>query len=100
MLEIENTLLTGSISLDSDTDGNVIIMQNRQEIKITPSQAKKLESFLLSVTKLVNTLTEDSEKQNVCPLCNIILSVANSVNSAYHVEDTVCYDCYIKAKGE
>ena len=35
MLEIENTLLTGSISLDSDKDGNVIIMQNRQEIKIT-----------------------------------------------------------------
>ena len=49
MLEIENTLLTGSISLDSDTDGNVIIMQNRQEIKITPSQAKELESYLVSV---------------------------------------------------
>ena len=43
MLEIENTLLTGAISLDSDTDGNVIIMQNRQEIKITPSQAKEGE---------------------------------------------------------
>ena len=50
MLEIENTLLTGSISLDSDTDGNVIIMQNRQEIKITPSQAKELESYLVSVS--------------------------------------------------
>ena len=50
MLEIENTLLTGSISLDSDTDGNVIIMQNRQEIKITPSQAKQLESYLVSVS--------------------------------------------------
>ena len=50
MLEIENTLLTGSISLDSDTDGNVIIMQNRQEIKITPSQAKGLESYLVSVS--------------------------------------------------
>ena len=49
MLEIENTLLTGSISLDSDSDGNVIIMQNRQEIKITPSQAKELESYLVSV---------------------------------------------------
>ena len=49
MLEIENTLLTGSISLDSDTDGNVIIMQNRQEIKITSSQAKELESYLVSV---------------------------------------------------
>ena len=50
MLEIENTLLTGAISLDSDKDGNVIIMQNRQEIKITPSQAKQLESYLVSVS--------------------------------------------------
>ena len=50
MLEIENTLLTGSISLYSDKDGNVIIMQNRQEIKITPSQAKELESYLVSVS--------------------------------------------------
>ena len=50
MLEIENTLLTGSISLDSDSDGNVIIMQNRQEIKITPSQAKELENYLVSVS--------------------------------------------------
>ena len=53
MVEIENTLLTGSISLDSDTDGNVIIMQNRQEIKITPSQAKQLESYLVSVSDTV-----------------------------------------------
>ena len=50
MLEIENTLLTGAISLDSDKDGNVIIIQNRQEIKITPSQAKELESYLVSVS--------------------------------------------------
>ena len=50
MLEIKNTLLTGSISLDSDKDCNVIIMQNRQEIKITPSQAKELESYLVSVS--------------------------------------------------
>ena len=54
MLEIENTLLTGSISLDSDTDGNVIIMQNRQEIKITPSQAKELESYLVSVFNTID----------------------------------------------
>lgn len=53
MLEIENTLLTGSISLDSDTDGNVIIMQNRQEIKITPSQAKELEGYLISLSNKV-----------------------------------------------
>ena len=50
MLEIENTLLTGAISLDSDKDGNVIIMQNRQEIKLTPSQAKELESYLTAVS--------------------------------------------------
>ena len=53
MLEIENTLLTGAISLDSDKDGNVIIMQNRQEIKITPSQAKELESYLVSLSNKV-----------------------------------------------
>ena len=53
MLEIENTLLTGSISLDSDTDGNVIIMQTRQEIKIRPSQAKELESYLISLSNKV-----------------------------------------------
>ena len=53
MLEIENTLLTGSINLDSDSDGNVIIMQNRQEIKITPSQAKELESYLTAVSDTV-----------------------------------------------
>ena len=53
MLEIENTLLTGAISLDSDSDGNVVIMQNRQEIKITPSQAKELESYLVSLSNKV-----------------------------------------------
>ena len=57
MLEIENTLLTGAISLDSDKDGNVIIMQNRQEIKITPSQAKELESYLVSLSKTTNCVT-------------------------------------------
>ena len=50
MLNIENTLLTGAVQVDSDSDGNVIIMQNRQEIKITPSQAKELESYLVSVS--------------------------------------------------
>jgi len=50
MLNIENTLLTGAVQVDSDSDGNVIIMQNRQEIKITPSQAKQLESYLVSVS--------------------------------------------------
>ena len=54
MLEIENTLLTGAISLDSDKDGNVIIIQNRQEIKITPSQAKELERYLVSVFNTID----------------------------------------------
>ena len=53
MLEIENTLLTGAVQVNSDTDGNVIIMQNRQEIKITPSQAKELESYLVSLSNKV-----------------------------------------------
>lgn len=61
MLEIENTLLTGSISLDSDSDGNVIVMQNRQEIKITPSQAKELESYLVSLS---NTIKFVKSKEN------------------------------------
>ena len=55
MLEIENTLLTGAVQVNSDTDGNVIIMQNRQEIKITPSQAKELESYLVSVSDTVKS---------------------------------------------
>ena len=53
MLEIENTLLTGAISVSSDSDGNVIIMQNRQEIKLTPSQAKELEGYLISLSNKV-----------------------------------------------
>ena len=53
MLEIENTLLTGTLQVASDTDGNVIIMQNRQEIKITPSQAKELESYLVSLSNTI-----------------------------------------------
>ena len=61
MLEIENTLLTGTISLDSDTDGNVIIMQNRQEIKITPSQAKELESYLVSVSNTIKFVKENKD---------------------------------------
>ena len=53
MLEIEPSLLTGAISLDSDSDGNVRILQNKQEIKITPSQAKEFESYLVSLSNKV-----------------------------------------------
>ena len=50
MLEIEHSLLTGAIILDSDSDGNVRSLQNKQEIKLTPSQAKELESYLVAVS--------------------------------------------------
>ena len=52
MLEIETSLLTGAVSVDSDSDGNVRILQNKQEIKLTPSQAKELESYLVSVSTI------------------------------------------------
>ena len=29
MIEIENLLLTGTIQLDSDKDGNVVLLQNK-----------------------------------------------------------------------
>ena len=53
MLEIETSLLTGAISVESDSDGNVRILQNKQEIKLTPSQAKELESYLVSVSDTI-----------------------------------------------
>ena len=55
MLEIETSLLTGAISVDSDSDGNVRILQNKQEIKLTPSQAKELESYLFIVSDTVKS---------------------------------------------
>ena len=55
MLEIEASLLTGAVSVESDSDGNVRILQNKQEIKLTPSQAKELESYLLSVSDTVKS---------------------------------------------
>ena len=53
MLEIETSLLTGAVSVESDSDGNVRILQNKQEIKLTPSQAKDLESYLVSLSNKV-----------------------------------------------
>lgn len=58
MLEIENTLLTGAINLNSDADGNVIIAQNKQEIKLTPSQASELESYLVSLSDTTKFVKE------------------------------------------
>lgn len=59
MLEIENTLLTGAISLDSDADGNVCILQNKQEVKLTPLQAKELESYLVSLSDTIKFVKEN-----------------------------------------
>ena len=59
MLEIETSLLTGAVSVESDSDGNVRILQNKQEIKLTPSQAKELESYLLSVSDVKSEGNKD-----------------------------------------
>ena len=53
MLEIETSLLTGAVSVESDSDGNVRILQNKQEIKLTPSQAKELESYLVALSDTI-----------------------------------------------
>ena len=62
MLEIEHSLLTGAISLDSDSDGNVRILQNKQEIKLTPSQAKDLESYLVAVSDAIKFVKSKENK--------------------------------------
>ena len=62
MLEIEPSLLTGAISLDSDSDGNVRILQNKQEIKLTPSQAKDLESYLVAVSDAIKFVKSKGNK--------------------------------------
>lgn len=49
MIEIKNSLLTGTIQLDSDKDGNVVIIQNKQELKLTHSQAKDVYDYIQSV---------------------------------------------------
>ena len=62
MLEIETSLLTGAISVDSDSDGNVRILQNKQEIKLTPSQAKELESYLVAVSNAIKFVKSKENK--------------------------------------
>ena len=49
MIEIKNSLLTGTIQLDSDKDGNIVIVQNKQELKLTHSQAKDVHQYIQSV---------------------------------------------------
>ena len=64
MLEIEHTLLTGSIQVDSDTDGNVRILQNKQEIKLTPSQAKEIKEYLHNLDFGLSVEIGKTEKVN------------------------------------
>lgn len=64
MLEIETSLLTGAISVESDSDGNVRILQNKQEIKLTPSQAKELESYLVALFDTIH-FAKMKENENV-----------------------------------
>jgi hypothetical protein len=64
MLEIETSLLTGAVSVESDSDGNVRILQNKQEIKLTPSQAKELESYLNAVSDSI-TFVRMKENEDV-----------------------------------
>ena len=61
MLEIETSLLTGAISVESDSDGNVRILQNKQEIKLTPSQAKELESYLVALSDTIQFVKNEGE---------------------------------------
>ena len=49
MIEIKNSLLTGTIQLDSDKDGNAILLQNKQEIKLTPSQVLDVKECLCCI---------------------------------------------------
>lgn len=46
MINIEKTILTLSLQVDSDTDGNVSIAQGSNEIKVTQTQALELKNFL------------------------------------------------------
>ena len=62
MLEIETSLLTGAVSVESDSDGNVRILQNKQEIKLTPSQAKELESYLIALSDTIKFVKMQESK--------------------------------------
>lgn len=57
MNNVEHTLLTGEVKLDSDKDGNVVMIQNKQEIKLTPSQVLEVKSYfdcVIDAVSLVN----------------------------------------------
>ena len=46
MINIEKTVLTLSLEVVSDTDGNVAISQGSNVIKVTQTQALELKNFL------------------------------------------------------
>ena len=46
MINIEKTVLTLSLEVDYDTDGNVSISQGSNVIKVTQTQALELKNFL------------------------------------------------------
>ena len=46
MINIEKTILTLSLQVESDTDGSVSIAQGSNEIKVTQTQALELKNFL------------------------------------------------------
>ena len=60
MIEIKPTLLTGEVRLSSDSDGNVILLQNKQEVKLTLSQVKDVIGILQCVVNKVECV-EDVE---------------------------------------
>lgn len=65
MLEIDHTLLTGAINIDSDSDGNVAIIQNKQEIKLTPSQALELKNYLQNLSDTIEYIKETEGDKDV-----------------------------------
>lgn len=55
MMNIEKTILTLPLEVDSDTDGNVSISQGSNEIKVTQTQALELKNFLQVVVLALET---------------------------------------------
>ena len=55
MMNIEKTILTLPLEVDSDTDGNVSITQGSDEIKVTQTQALELKNFLQGVVLALET---------------------------------------------
>ena len=61
MINIEKTILTLSLQVDSDTDGNVSIAQGSNEIKVTQTQALELKNFFQDMFLAL----EDGEEEQI-----------------------------------